>query len=101
MLLVLEANGGISISQPLALVENFDWLRQITKNIFINRGSSGILPKVFGFHNISRSSSRVQEKERTKENRFKFLIKYPGMLPYFLVAVKGSQFVHDLINAII
>lgn len=98
MLLVLEANGGIMISKYLAFVENFDWLRLITKNIFINRGAAGILPRVFGFYNITRSSSRIQEKGRTKENRFKFIIKYPGIMGDFLAAVKNSEFVHDLIN---
>lgn len=90
MLLVLEAKGGIIVSKYLAFVENFDWMRLITKNIFINRGADGILPRAFGFHNITRSSSRIQEKGRSKDNRFKFLIKYPGIISYFLAAVKGS-----------
>jgi hypothetical protein len=60
MLLVLESQGGIAISKYFAFVESFDWIRCIARNKFINRGASGVLPKVFGFYNISRGSLRIQ-----------------------------------------
>jgi hypothetical protein len=97
-MLVLESNGGIIISKRFAFVESLDWLGYISKNIFINRGKAGILPRVFGYYNISRSSPRMQNGSRTSDNRFKFLVKYPGIMYYFLAAVKGSSFVCDVLN---
>jgi len=38
---ILHERGGIIIDSVFTLTENFDWIRQIQSNIYVNRGNPG------------------------------------------------------------
>jgi len=41
LLSILYEKGGIIADDIVTLTENFDWIRQIKSNIYVNRGSLG------------------------------------------------------------
>jgi hypothetical protein len=52
-----------------AITENFNWIRQISKNMHVNRGNKGIKPQVVGFYALEYTLDK--EKENIKP--------FPGM----------------------
>jgi hypothetical protein len=53
---VLFEKGGVIIDGSLTLTENFDWIRQIQNNIYVNRGNPDVQPQVVGFYSPLYSS---------------------------------------------
>jgi hypothetical protein len=39
MFSILYEKGGILLNGPLTLTENFDWVKKIKSNIYVNRGN--------------------------------------------------------------
>jgi hypothetical protein len=57
---ILYERGGVVIDERLTLTENFDWIRQIKTNIYVNRGNPGAEPQVVGFYSPFFSSGRTK-----------------------------------------
>jgi len=56
MLSALYEQGGVIIDDAVTITENFDWIRQIKSNIYVNRGNPGAQPQVVGFYSLFYSS---------------------------------------------
>jgi hypothetical protein len=46
----------VIIDGSLTLTEDFDWIRQIESNIYVNRGNPDAQPQVVGFYSPLYSS---------------------------------------------
>ena len=43
------------------LVEKLDWLKDILKNPYVNRGNRGVKPRVVGFYSIEHTFEKSKE----------------------------------------
>jgi hypothetical protein len=53
----------------VTITEDFDWIRTIAKNIYVNRGNPGVKPRVVGFFSPFYSTKPLKEKK----------VPFPGM----------------------
>jgi hypothetical protein len=54
---VLHEKGGIITTDKFIITENFDWIRNIKDNVYVNRGNIGAEPQVVGFYSPYYSSA--------------------------------------------
>jgi hypothetical protein len=52
LLNILEEHGGVMTDGKCIMVEKLDWLRDIMRNPYVNRGNRGVKPQVLGFYSI-------------------------------------------------
>jgi hypothetical protein len=55
LLNILEEHGGVMTDGKCIVVEKFDWIRDIMRNPYVNRGNRGIKPKVVGFYSVDHT----------------------------------------------
>jgi len=53
---ILYEKGGIITTDKFIITENFDWIRKIKDNIYINKGDHEMEPQVVGFYSPYYSS---------------------------------------------
>lgn len=61
MIGVLLDKGGIIVNAYTAAVEDFNWVKNISSNIYVNRGNRNTVAKVVGFYSSIHSSQKTKE----------------------------------------
>ncbi len=85
------------------ITENFSWIRQISQNLYVNRGTRGVKPQVVGFY----ASKFTLDKEKQNIKPFpgmhevdKYMIMFPSIEEYFVAADKNTPFITEIIAKI-
>ncbi len=102
LLNILDEHGGVTTDGRNIIVEKFDWLRDITRNPYVNRGNRGFKPQIVGFYSIDRTDGKRKENLRPFKDMVevdKYTTIFPSMEDYFIAALKGTTFIAELIRA--
>lgn len=102
LLNILDEHGGVMTDGKNIIVENFNWLRNITKNPYVNRGNRGVKPQIVGFYSIDVTA----DKKKVNLKPFKgmhqvdrYVNLFPAMEDYFMAALPGTVFMAEMIMA--
>lgn len=64
-LMILYERGGLTLHHLVTVTENFNWIRTIRNNTYINRGNPGAQPRVVGFYSPFYSSTPEKQNKIT------------------------------------
>jgi hypothetical protein len=97
LLNILEEHGGVMTDGKCIIVEKFDWLRDIMRNPYVNRGNRGIKPSVVGFYSFDHTLEKRKENLKNFAGMHevdKYMNIFPSMEDYFIAAQKGATFIN-------
>jgi hypothetical protein len=98
-LAVLHENGGVLISKELVLTEDFNWIEEIGKNPYVNRGSREAKPQYIGFFDINAGSIMEKvNKSHAVSDYERYMVRFPGVESNFLVGVRGGEFLESVLE---
>jgi hypothetical protein len=89
LLNLLDEHGGVMIDGKCIVVEKFDWLRDIMRNPYVNRGNRGVKPQVVGFYEFYHTLSKKKENLKPfagMQEVDKYMAIFPSMEDYYIAA---------------
>ena len=79
-------------------VESFEWLKEIERNVYVNKGSAKVKARYFGFSDLDHGPT-IQKFNKTgvAYEAEKYMVRLPTFEPYFLAAQPRQEFLTEVL----
>lgn len=78
--------------------ETFEWLKDIERNIYVNKGSPNVKAKYFGFFEVDHAPYiHKVNKTGVSAEAEKYMVQTPTVEPYFLAAQPHQEFLSEVL----